>query len=181
MTVARTTPGRSLTSSSLNSPWAASIPERVVASQPLRRSGLLHSVILASAGCVLFWGFGHLTLATVSWGFASVILLISWIQPELYRPIERFGLRLGEWFGKGLTLLLLVPLYVVVFVPVGFWMRLRGIDPLLRTRRLPTESYWIPRNPEIKKANPRHQYLIEDRTARQIRRPCATTDGRSTS
>lgn len=60
--------------------------------------------------------------------------------------------------GKGITFLLLVPFFYLVFVPGRLLLALSGRDPL--NRRFPSDepSYWVKRAPGISPAHYKKQY-----------------------
>lgn len=136
-----------------------------------RRRGLVQTAVLLAVAAVFRWGLGHGLPALIAVGFAAVILVTSQAMPGAYAAIENFGRRLGVWVGTALTWLTLVPLWLLVFVPVGLVLRLRGRDPLHRAPRAAGLTYWIPRRRRPAPEEYSRQFLVEDREARGLERP----------
>ncbi|MCP4547695.1 MAG: hypothetical protein GY835_14640 [bacterium] len=137
----------------------------------MRRAALIQVVVMGLVGVVLHLLLHHILFARIIWGLAAVILILGLTAPRLYRPIYRFGHWLGQLVGKLMLYVLLVPFYFVLFVPVSLYLKLRGRDPLQRTRREPGLTYWIPRRPKARDANIADQFLREDKAARNLNRP----------
>jgi hypothetical protein len=85
----------------------------------------------------------------------------------LIRLADRFGGAVGRLLG----VVLLTPVFCLVIVPGGLWLRLRGRDPLHRRLRPPDLSYWIQRRTQPAPHQYDRQFLIEDKAARAERRP----------
>ena len=58
------------------------------------------------------------------------LLLVNMIVPRLYRPIARGWFALAQWLSSISSRVVLALLFVGLVVPVGWWRRQRGKDPL---------------------------------------------------
>lgn len=115
-------------------------------------TAVIQTGVMAAIGALLYFWLGHRTMGFVVWGLAAVVLVSGLFLPPVFAAIERFGKRLGQWVGTGLTWGLLVPFYYLCFVPLHLLQKISGKDPL--RRRFPTDepTYWTPRGP-VKDAN----------------------------
>ncbi|NIP18141.1 MAG: hypothetical protein GWM87_08275, partial [Xanthomonadales bacterium] len=59
----------------------------------------------------------HVLMSKVIVALAALVLISGLFLPRVFNAIERGGRRLGFWVGTGLTWILLVPFFYVVFVP----------------------------------------------------------------
>ena len=162
------------------SPWPWQVTS-TVATDPtagvLRRGALFQGAVMIAIAALLRFGIGHVVFAAIVAGLALSILLIGLAAPFAYAPLHRFGGRLGHGVGMILTYLLLVPFHLLVFAPVGLYLKLAGRDPLHRRERPAGLSYWIRRGGETPAADFHRQFLRENRSARAERRPLDTDDG----
>ena len=86
----------------------------------------------------------HTTMACIIVGISLFIAFSAFVMPSVYRSIDGFFQKLAHWIGIGMTWLLLVPAFFILFLPGRIFFLLRGKDPL-RLKLLPDESsYWIP-------------------------------------
>ncbi len=108
---------------------------------------LRQSAIMTVIGSALFWWLGHRVMGGIVWSLAAVVLASGMFVPAVFAAIERFGKRLGEWAGQGLTWGLLAPFFYGFFVPMRAWLKLRGKDPLERRLIAGKATYWTPREP----------------------------------
>ena len=99
--------------------------------------------------------------------------------PRLLIPVERMGARLGHVVCVLLTWLLLVPFFILCVVPIGLLRRLRGQDVLCHCPLEPGLTGWIPRRLEPTPESFLRQFLVEDRTARALRRPVGPPSDRA--
>lgn len=126
-------------------PWKGSgAAAPVAAAKPAWIMGTIQGLAMVCVGFALRH-FGHETASIVVWALGLATWGSSVFCVPAYRKIERFGQLLGKWTGTGLTYLLLVPFFYLVFVPGRLAMRLAGKDPM--RRKFPSEeaSCWSPR------------------------------------
>ncbi len=140
-------------------PWQAG-PQAAPKSggMPMGVRGLLQALVMGIIGFLLYRWIKHETMAIVVWSLAGVVLLSSWFVPPVFKAIERFGQKLGHWAGTGLTWLLLVPFFYVVFVPGRLVMRLLGKDPMQRGFPTPETTCWSPRKTKLDASHYRRQF-----------------------
>jgi hypothetical protein len=109
-----------------------------------RRRGLLRAIVVLAMGGLLF-AFWSRTLGTVVLVVGGVIGFSALISPTgLYAGVEGLFVALGRWTGRGLTWLLLVPLFYLFFLPFGLLLRRGRRDRLKRYLEQDAESYWEP-------------------------------------
>jgi hypothetical protein len=137
----------------------------------LRRRGLVQGLVAAGVGTVLNLVLGHVWLGRVIVLVGAVQTLVALHRPALLEPVFRLLLRLGHAVGRGLAWLLLAPLWLLVFVPTGAWLRWRRRDPLHRAPLAPDRTAWIPRRQQPGPDDAIRQFLQEDREARALVRP----------
>jgi hypothetical protein len=141
---------------------------------PRWRKPALQTVVMGLVGLLLYAGLGHHTAGFVIWGLALVLLVLNLASPAASARIEAWGTSFGRFVGAVLSWLLLVPTFVLVFVPAGVVMRLRGRDPMRRKPRESGLSYWVPRRLPFVPEHYARQFLVEDREARTLARPVGT-------
>lgn len=112
-------------------------------------------------------------LAGVAAAAGAILLALGLAAPRAWAAADRLSARLGSAVGRALAYLLLLPMFWLVVVPGGLWLRLRRRDPLHRSFREPGLSYWIRRRLRPDPAQYERQFLVEDRAARSERRPLA--------
>jgi hypothetical protein len=120
--------------------------------------GLLQAAIMGGIGLVLHRVVGHVVMARVVWGLAGVVLVSSLFIHRVYAAIEAFGRWLGIWAGTGVTYLLLVPFFYLVFVPGRLVLLLLGRDPMQRTFPSPESTCWSPRKTKMDEKHYRKQF-----------------------
>ncbi len=108
----------------------------------LRREGAIRALVGGAIGGVFFY-FGALTLASVAWAGAGVVLLAALASPDgLYAAIGRALARLGLGLGRLLAILLLTPVFFLFFLPFGRLLRSGRRDRLERWWDPAALSYW---------------------------------------
>lgn len=111
-----------------------------------RRRGSLRGVIaIAAAG--LFWVLDTPTLAMIVATIGAVTLLSALASPlGLYAVIERAIGRAAGLLGRITTVITLVPLFYLFFVPFGALFRRKRRDKLKRFYEPEADTYWIVRS-----------------------------------
>lgn len=114
---------------------------------PSNRSfGLTVGGILCALALIGLIKRGELTLmAGVMLGIGTVLVLLGLALPGSLQLANRAWMRLGALMAAIMNPIVLLLVYVVAFVPIGFAMRLTAHDPLRRRRAPPSQSYWIER------------------------------------
>lgn len=136
----------------------------------------IQAAVLLTVAAVFRFVLGHPTPAYIAAGIAAVVLLLALALPSAFRALENFGKRFGAWVGAALTWILLVPVWLLIFVPGGLVLRLQKRDPLHRTLRPPHLTYWIPRRRRPAPEDYARQFQVEDREARGLERPVGAAE-----
>ncbi len=130
------------------------------------RSGLPGLVI----GAVL-WFLGWRLPGGIVMGSSLALVLLGLAAPPLRRKATALLGRMGAWTGRLLGVLLLTPVFLLVVVPIGLYLKAAGRDPLHRRPLRPGLTYWIPRRNRPEPEQYRRQFLVEDPQARALERP----------
>ena len=109
----------------------------------VRRFGLIAVVLFGSLAALAAWRQQPLLGAFFCLP-ASVGALIL-ILPAPMAPVHRGWVRLGQWIGRGTTLVMLTLVYFLVISPYGMIMRGLGKRPLPQKPDRRLSSYWVPR------------------------------------
>ena len=80
----------------------------------------------------------------VALGIAGVLAALSLFAPRVLKPLNSIWFRIGLLLHRVVNPLVLLAMFVVVFVPAGFIMRIWH-DPLGRHRARSGSTYWIER------------------------------------
>ena len=77
-------------------------------------------------------------------------LLVNMTFPRLYQPVARVWFALAQWLSMVSSRIVLTLLFVVFVIPVGWWRRKRGKDPLRMTSFkqgslsvMKTRDHWV--------------------------------------
>jgi hypothetical protein len=141
-------------------PWQAKKPggSPPAAGLPAAVRGGIQAVIMGSIGLLLYRYAGHDVMAFVVWGLALAVLASALFLPPVFAAIEGFGRKLGLWVGTGLTYLLLVPFFYLVFVPGRTILWALGKDPMQRAFPTPEKTCWVPRKSRMDDRHYRKQF-----------------------
>jgi len=121
----------------------------------IKTRATIQFLITAAIAVVLFALLKH-TVPAVIVGTISVVVLISGLFfPSFFIRIEKLGKVLGTWMGIGVTWLLLVPLFYLVFFPGRLILLLMKKDPLDRKFPSPAKTCWSEKKA---RANPEESY-----------------------
>ena len=74
---------------------------------------------------------------------AATLVVLAALAPACLAPVYRVWMWIGHWLGWINTRILLTVVFYTVFVPMGFFMRLRGKDPMRRKFEPKADSYRI--------------------------------------
>jgi len=122
-------------------------PDRARERARLRRFGLTVGIAFLVLGAGLFWK--HRPSWPLFGALGGLLLLLAGLLPGLLRPIEWAWMKLALALGWVMTRVVLGLIFVLVFTPAGWGMRLLGKDPLeLRFDRR-AASYWRRRPPHV--------------------------------
>lgn len=133
-------------------PWVAPPTEQKSppASHGRKKVLITTPIALGIAYCVHRF-LNHTIMAYVIMCIALFIAFSAFVLPPVYAAIDRFFLRLGHWVGATVTWLLLVPFFVIFFIPGRALFSLFGKDPMAR-RRLPADQSGWHQHPGITRA-----------------------------
>lgn len=99
---------------------------------PSHRSfGVTVGGVLLAIAALSLWR-GHAIRAEVTGGLGALLVLGALVRPALLAPLAAAWGRLGRVLGAFNSRVLLGVMFVLVFCPVGFVLRLLGRDPLER-------------------------------------------------
>ena len=112
-----------------------------------RVRSVVQAAVLAVAGVVLTVGLKLVLPGKIVLVLAGVVLVSGQLVPPVYRAFDLFGRMLGGAVAAVLTWVLLVPFYLLCFVPARFVLVLLGKDPLRRAFPGRERSYWVPHPP----------------------------------
>lgn len=114
-----------------------------------RHFGLLFALYCALVAGLVWWrGGGQLNAAVIGGAAGSgAFLALALFRPAVLEPLNRLWLRFGLLLARVVNPLVLALIFGLTIVPVGWWLRRAGRDPL-RLRLAPeAASYWIAREP----------------------------------
>jgi len=117
----------------------------------LRKTGIIRALIGAVIGAVIYGLLIYFerapTIAYIAWSLSGVVLVAAVVSPGwAYKGIEKAVGRFAVWVGTGVTVLLLTPIYFLVFMPFRFLFRTGTRDRLLREFPGGADSYWVQRS-----------------------------------
>jgi len=101
---------------------------------------------------------GRRAAAAMLLGVAAALTVCGFAFPRAFRNIERFGRTLSGWVAQGLTYGLLVPIFLLVFLPGRLILLALGRDPMRRRWRGRDATYWTPHADAPDTARYRKQY-----------------------
>jgi hypothetical protein len=114
-----------------------------------RTKGTLQGVIGLTVGTLLFW-FVSEHMGMFVWTVASLITLCALASPNgAYVAIERFIDWLVVVVGKAVTVLVMIPIFYLVFLPFGTLFRRGKKDTMTRFYEESAGSYWLTRTHEV--------------------------------
>ena len=70
--------------------------------------------------------------------------IAAWLRPRWFRGFYRIGMTVSAWLGDKMGRIILIVMFVVIFVPLGWALRLAGYDPLALRKPRGANSYWRP-------------------------------------
>lgn len=120
--------------------------------QPAPRKVRQFAICLALLLVVVGWYGAPLAIVITT---ASLILLISWLQPAWLRPVYVVTTLITLPLGLVIGEIALLLIYFGVFLPIGWLFRLMQRDALQRQLDRHAESYWQ----ECRDEPPKRSYL----------------------
>ncbi|MBU1692467.1 MAG: hypothetical protein KJ726_02005 [Verrucomicrobia bacterium] len=113
-------------------PWCRlpSSPAAGEATRALRRRAVIQALVTTVIGAAIYFLLKHKVAGWIVWGIAAFVLLSGLFVPSVFQAVDRFMKRFGQAVGTGLTYLLLVPFFYLVFLPGHVLMKVLHKDPL---------------------------------------------------
>jgi len=137
------TPYRQSSVSATIWPWVTAAGQTgAAAGGARRRQALIQACVMTAIAAVMAFVVKHPAMAVVVCVLATVVLLSGLFVPPVFAAIERFGAWLGKAVGLALTWILLVPFFVLCFIPGRLILAVRGVDPMQRKLNKDTKTYW---------------------------------------
>lgn len=126
-------------------PWREEAARANARRRVLQRGGLLRGFVGLAAATVLFF-VGRYVAATVVVSISALTSLLALVSPTKgYAALSATVDMVGRWVGTLFTWVLLVPVFLLFFVPFGLIAR-RGVNDRLQRRIDRTRaSYWLRR------------------------------------
>jgi len=117
----------------------------------LPEGGLLSGVVLqcgivGAIACLMAWK-GHLLLAQILGAVAVAILLAGLFFRKTFDRFSTSMRHAGFKLGEGISVLLLIPVFFLLFIPMSIWFRISGKDPLKKAFPCRASSCWLDRPP----------------------------------
>ena len=100
-------------------------------------------LIFSAIFTVLAWRHYPSILSYAFMGIVLVIMPLIAFVPTLLRPVFKLWMKLAHAVGWFNTQVLLTIVFILIFIPIGFIMKLLGKDPMKR-KMLSGETYWEP-------------------------------------
>lgn len=122
----------------------------------VRSFGLIVGGLFALVGVWPLLRYGH-TLRLWAVLLGGVLMALALLQPRSLTQVYRLWMTIGEALGWLNTRLILGALFYLLFTPIGWYMRLRGYDPMRRALVPEMDSYRVVRQPRAA-SHMRHQY-----------------------
>ena len=121
-----------------------------ISKKELRNFGLLMAVVIACLFGIFFFFFFNTSIKIWPWGLAGLFVVSALLYPQSLRPVYSGWMRFGHVLGWINTRILLGVVFYLIFLPMGFMMRLLGKDPLTRKLDDKQLSYRKMRDHKIK-------------------------------
>jgi hypothetical protein len=110
-----------------------------------RSFGVTFSVVLLLVGAWMAWRTSPYAFVAIGLGFAFGALGL--LKPSLLHPLNVVWMRFGLLLNRIVSPIVLGAIYLLLFVPVGLYFRLRKRDVLRRAWEPERTTYWIDRLP----------------------------------
>ena len=140
----------------------------------VRRRGMVAGLVALVIGTVLNKVLGHALAGKILVALGAAQVMVALWRPGWLRPVLGLFQQFGILVGRGLAWLLLGALWLLVMVPGGIWLRLRGRDPLHRAPLADGLTAWVPRRYAATAESSERQFIEEDRLARGMTRPVSS-------
>jgi hypothetical protein len=105
--------------------------------------GITFAVVFAVLAAFSYWHRGVTPTLHVTAGISAVFALFTLAAPRMLRPLNLIWLKFGLLLHKIVNPVIMGLLFFGVFAPMGFAMRLFGVDFLRTKPKAASESHWI--------------------------------------
>ena len=106
----------------------------------LREFGTTMGIFSGLLYCFLWWKKSGASVYLLE--ISGFFLIFAFVLPAALKPLQKIWMSLALAIGAGMSRVILVALFYLVFTPIGFFLRITGKD-LLRLKASPNEnSYW---------------------------------------
>jgi hypothetical protein len=112
----------------------------------LRGFGLTFAIVFMLFG-TFFWWKDRFPFARSFWALAAIFAATAFAVPTALLSLHGPWMRFADILGRFNTKLLLGLFYFTGMTVIGRLMLLFGTDPMSRSPRRPSESYWIKTTP----------------------------------
>jgi hypothetical protein len=112
----------------------------------MKRRALIQSAVTMLIGIMMLL-LRRVWMGRIVVTLSIIVCLSGLFFPRLFKRIEQGGKGLARVVGTGLTWILLVPFFYIVFFSGRLCVKLAKKDPLCRTFPSGAQSYWISRSP----------------------------------
>lgn len=82
-----------------------------------------------------------------SLSIAGAFLAVALVAPQILAPLNRLWFKFGMLLARIINPIVMLIIYVVTILPIGFLLRLGGKDLLRQKMDTDADSYWILRAP----------------------------------
>ena len=126
-------------------PWRDRQPaQEAVSASASKRRYWIQWLIMVTAALIIYHVFNHRVIGTIIGGLSVLLLSGIFFFDGVLRGFDRVGHWLARNIGAGLTWILLVPFFHVVFGIGHLGLKLRKKDPMRRLLDASASSYWTP-------------------------------------
>lgn len=120
--------------------------------QKLREFGWISLAGFGLIGLLLGWRFGWIEngqwlFPSIIWSIGLLSAILALIAPLLLKPIYWIMTAISAVVGPIVATLILGLLFLLVFLPIGMFFRLRGRNWLQLKPDRQASSYWLPADP----------------------------------
>ena len=108
----------------------------------LRKFGIITGIIFAVLFGLLFPWLAERSIPVWPWVVAAVLFVWALLLPASLNPVYRAWMKIGLVLGWINTRIILSIMFYVIFMPIGFIVRMFGVD-LLKQKLEDTNSYRV--------------------------------------
>ena len=116
---------------------------QAISKKELRNFGLIMAAFIAAIFGLLFPFIFGWDISYIPWLLAILFLVFSLIYPIVLFPVYRIWTAFGKVVGWINTKIILMVVYYLMFVPIGYVMKLVRYDSMKMRTRTNQESYKI--------------------------------------